>query len=182
MSVSAVSSCSSSSTVSPLQNIMQQGRSDFSALATALGSGDLAGAQKAFASLQQDLQGMQPAGASNAAGSTAASTSPFASDYAALGKALQSNDLAGAQKAFSSLMQSMQGARRGHHHHHRAAPTGTDATAANTSTANTSTSSTSSANASTVVTATNQGSASSNDGDADDAGTGANASRINFVA
>ena len=58
-----------------------QGRVDFTLLAEALGSGDLVAAQEAFADLQNLRQ------------SLIASRIPIQNDFAALGKALASNDL-----------------------------------------------------------------------------------------
>ena len=95
---------------------------DLAAIGTALKSGDLSGAQKAFATLQQDMQQAQQTqgggqqahkthhhhhhhggGAQNAQSST---SNPF-TDLAAIGSALQSGDLSGAQKAFATLQQDM---------------------------------------------------------------------------
>jgi thioredoxin-like negative regulator of GroEL len=82
-------------------------RAAFQQLAQALQSGDLAGAQQSFATLQQ----YAPKGATG--------TGPLGSDISGLGQALQSGDLAGAQKAFATLQQDVQklGGVRGHHHH-----------------------------------------------------------------
>ncbi len=90
-------------------------RAAFQQLAKSLQSGDLAGAQQAFATLQQDA----PKGA--------AGKGPLSTDIAGLGQALQSGDLAGAQKAFATLQQDAQkvGAGRGHHHHHHHGAQGT---------------------------------------------------------
>ncbi|MGA2227494.1 MAG: hypothetical protein ABSH41_23910 [Syntrophobacteraceae bacterium] len=77
---------------------------DLNTLATALQSGDLAGAQKAFATLQQD---MQNTGQTQSAQQTS-QTSQQNNDFNTLAKALQSGDLTGAQQAFTSLMQDAQ--------------------------------------------------------------------------
>jgi hypothetical protein len=69
-----------------------------------MASGDLAGAQKAFATLTKHRQNV---GQAQNGPQTAASTQ-LSTDLAALGKALQSDDLAGAQKAFGTLIQNMQ--------------------------------------------------------------------------
>ncbi len=77
---------------------------------SALSSGDVGAAQKAYAGL-------------TGGNSTASATSPLGQ----IGQALQAGDLAGAQKA----AQSWQAARSGHHHgHHQtvAAPAPTPAT------------------------------------------------------
>jgi hypothetical protein len=96
------------------------GQQDFLALANALQSGNLQGAQKAYASLEA-LQG--------SAGATAASsTNPIATDFAALGQALSSGDLSQAQTAFKQLQTAIQAtqqsgsssgttATHGHRHH-----------------------------------------------------------------
>jgi hypothetical protein len=81
------------------------------ALGQALQGGDLQAAQDAFTQVQQTLAksgvhrhhhhhgggGAQKAGAANAP------TDPFAQAFGAIGQALQSGDLAGAQSAFSQL-------------------------------------------------------------------------------
>jgi hypothetical protein len=96
----------------------QQVRKDFASLKTSLASGDLTGAQKAFAALTQDLQTIQ-------SGQQAGASSLLENDLAAIGNALQSNDLAGAQKALATLTQDMQkvrqaqGGRQGLKAHHR---------------------------------------------------------------
>ena len=104
----SISSISSDPTVS--QNYVSpfpQVRKDFAALKTSLTSGDLTGAQQAFATLQKDL------GTANTQNTSAASvnstvTSGTGTDLTALGNALQSSDLSGAQSAFATLMQDLQ--------------------------------------------------------------------------
>jgi len=78
-------------------------RSAFTQLTKALQSGDLSGAQAAYASLTQ-------AGGGNP-------NSPFAAALQQIGSALQSGDIGQAQQALSSLQQQMQ-AGRAHHHGH----------------------------------------------------------------
>jgi hypothetical protein len=114
----------------------KQAAADFQSLAQALQSGDLAGAQQAFASLQQDSPWVSRAVAGTTADS--ASSNSTASPLQALGKALQSGDIAGAQQAFAAVQQ----ARGGHHGHHHdasaasgAASTAAVATSAGTATA-----------------------------------------------
>ena len=92
MSVEAISS-NSSLYQNNVQSPSQQERKDFMDLSKSLKAGDLAGAQQAFSSLQQDLQ---------AAGQS--QDSSVGSDLDNLGKALQSGDLTGAQKAFATLI------------------------------------------------------------------------------
>lgn len=67
----------------------------FQALTAALQSGDLGGAQQAFASLSSSSSGK--------------SDGPLAQ----VGQALQNGDLGAAQQALQALQ-----AKRGHHHHH----------------------------------------------------------------
>jgi hypothetical protein len=108
MSVSGLDSTVSTSAV---QNPFQQRRTDFRALASALRSGDLAGAQQAFAAWQQDAQGGPQGQGAQPGGS-------ISNDMQSLQKALQSGDLAGAQKAFATLQQDMRSVHHGHGHHH----------------------------------------------------------------
>src|SRR5689334_21371722 len=89
----------------------KQRRADRNALKSALQSGDLAGAQKAFAALQQDLQITQ--GAVGQSGDASGQSSTLAKDLDALKTALQSGDITGAQKDFASVQQDM---RAGHAH------------------------------------------------------------------
>ena len=94
-----------------MTSIISQRKQDFQNLASALQSGDLSGAQKAFAQLQQDGPN---------AGQTQNSQNPNQGNgqnnpFQALASALQSGDLSGAQQAFSQLQQSM----KSHHHHHK---------------------------------------------------------------
>ncbi len=71
------------------QSQLQQIKADFNQLKQRLQSGDLSGAQQAFA----DLQKLAPQGASG----------PFQDQINALGQALQSGNLSAAQQAFSAL-------------------------------------------------------------------------------
>jgi ribosomal protein S20 len=72
----------------------QQFQTDFSSLGSALQSGDLAGAKKAYAALQNDIQANQPVGGGN---------DPLAQEFAAIGKALDSGDTKAAQAAYDSM-------------------------------------------------------------------------------
>jgi hypothetical protein len=95
-----VTAISSTSQTSSLQITFQQIKNDWQSLAKSLQSGDLATAQKAFASLQDDQQTMgPPPGGDN---------SQISSDFDALSSALKSGDLDAAQKAFSTLQTDMQ--------------------------------------------------------------------------
>jgi hypothetical protein len=92
----------------------------FSQLGQALQSGNLSGAQQAFATLQQDVQqGTQQAGGahhhhrhhgggSGANSSSSQSSDTISQDLSALGQALQSNNLSGAQQAFATLTSDIQ--------------------------------------------------------------------------
>lgn len=116
---------------SGLSAAFKQRKQDFSTLANALSSGDLQGAQQAFASLQQDMQAIQQArgaqgagpdgnfngNAQNGQGGAQGAASQRQQDFSALASALSSGDLQGAQKAFATLQQDMQALRQGHHHH-----------------------------------------------------------------
>ena len=135
MSISAV--CSNSSFAqSDSTSVMNQWKQDFRQLASALQSGNLAGAQKAFKALQQ-LQQSNPSGGQSSNGQSASSgNSPIQNDFAALGQALSSGNLSAAQGDFSQLQSAMQaagangasgGAQSAHHgHHHRHVSSGTD--------------------------------------------------------
>jgi hypothetical protein len=137
----SISSISSDPTV--YQNYasspFQQVKKDFAALKTSLTSGDLKGAQAAFATLQQDMQTVSQA----QGGQQTAGTSPLDNDLTAIGKALDSNDLSGAQAAFKTLTQDMQKMRQTqggqqvqkthhhHHHHHSGSAQNTQSTTSN---------------------------------------------------
>jgi hypothetical protein len=97
-----------SSSTNPYQDPasrIQSVRQDFSGLTTSLASGDLTAAQNAFATLMQDLKagGLHHHHHHRHTGS--AQSTNLSTDLTAIGNALQSNDLAGAQKAFATLMQ-----------------------------------------------------------------------------
>jgi len=87
-------------------------RQQFLAVAKAITSGNLSGAQAAFAQLSQTLGNN-----SNGGNSADKPNDPLSQALAAIGQALQSGDINGAQQALASLQQQAQGAR-GHHHHH----------------------------------------------------------------
>ena len=138
MTVSGLSSTTNANQTD-WQTTMAQRKQYFNQLNQALQSGDLAGAQNAYASLQQ----LTPNGSQNSTTTTgAAGTSSTQSDFSALGQALQSGDLTGAQKAFSQVQQDMQTAHAGHHHHHHS-KAANDTTSTQDSSGTTSSSSTS---------------------------------------
>jgi hypothetical protein len=138
MSISAISG---NNPYSGLQSLFSQPNQDLQALATDLNSGNLAGAQKDFASLQQDVTSSFSSllGSNATIPASNAGTGPTA-DLQALQNALKSNDLAGAQKSFAAFQQDVRGfgMHRGHRRHHHsdsdgdAQPNGTsNATGAN---------------------------------------------------
>jgi hypothetical protein len=103
--------------VSPFQQV----RKDFAALKTSLNSNDLAGAQKAFTTLQKDMQSQVQSSQQTGA------NSPLDNDLAAISTALQKGDLQGAQNAFATLTQDVQQmpqtqggqqTQKVHHRHH----------------------------------------------------------------
>lgn len=136
---------SDTSSTNPLQQAFQS-------LSAALSSGNLADAQKAFATVQSDLAAQKAsnststtataASATAAASATSASATtsnnPLQQDFQALGSALSSGNLTDAQKAFAALQtdRSSQeapagGAKgAGHHHHHHEEATATTSTSA----------------------------------------------------
>jgi hypothetical protein len=113
MSVASIGVTPSASAVGSASGFKQTA-ADFKSLAQALQSGDLASAQQAFASLQQDSPWVNRA-VSGPADGNSASSGAAASPLQALSGALQSGDVAGAQQAFAKLQQSL-GGHHGHHH------------------------------------------------------------------
>lgn len=86
------SSLSSAQNISPLTQPKQP--NEFKALQQALQSGDLAGAQKAYAALSAKFQQQSQTSSSTTGTSGTSSTSnPFQTALANIGKALQSGDL-----------------------------------------------------------------------------------------
>jgi hypothetical protein len=111
MSISALSS----NVISDLaprqwQNPFQEIKQDFQQLASALQSGNLSGAQSAYANIQQLLQGSQGSSATNTS-STSTGSNTLQNDFLALGQALQSGDLSTAQSAFAQLQSDFQASR-----------------------------------------------------------------------
>ena len=103
MSISAISSSTIDS--SSFQNLQKEIQQDLKQLQSALKSNDLSGAQSAFSALEKLLPGNSTASSSSASGASASdSTATTAkNDIDAIGKALSSGDLTGAQQAFSNL-------------------------------------------------------------------------------
>ncbi|MFY9841730.1 MAG: hypothetical protein WA718_06140 [Terriglobales bacterium] len=114
-SASSDTAVSSSTTSSPVNQAFNQ-------LASDLQSGNLSAAQKDFSTVQQDLNGQNLAGPTNASGShshhhghpiKAGSGDPesqnsLLQDLNQIGQNLSSSNLAGAQQAYSTLQQQMQ--------------------------------------------------------------------------
>jgi hypothetical protein len=134
------------------QSSVSQLRQTFKQLASSLQSGDLSGAQKAFASLETLLQSNQSASQGSTGQSASTQKSPVQSDLAALGQALSSGDLSAAQGDFSKLQKDLQPAgqsggssqsvgsahRHGHHHHTEASDSDSTATTTDTTPSTTS--------------------------------------------
>ena len=98
MAVTGVSSSSPTYQSNPFVDFRQA----FMQMAKAINSGDLAGAQQAFASLSEMQGGNQPA-----------ANSPVAQALNQIGQDLQNGDIGGAQQALNALKSQMQ-----HTHHH----------------------------------------------------------------
>jgi hypothetical protein len=111
----------SSSIAQATQNKFQQVRSEFQQLGQDLQSGNLAQAQKDYATLAQQLPGGQPSG--NIATAANSPTNKLVQEFLTLGKDLQAGNLSAAQQDFAAIQQSaQQNAAHGHgHHHHRRA-------------------------------------------------------------
>jgi hypothetical protein len=101
-----------SQTMSPPPSSANGPQALFKQLNDAISSGDLSGAQKAFAQIQQNA----PAGAANDP------NNPLAKAMSQIGDALSSGDLSKAQSALSSMQSQM----KAHHGHHGHRPSGTD--------------------------------------------------------
>jgi hypothetical protein len=116
MSVSGV--CAhTNSYPSTFQSNVKQRQQDFQSLADALQAGNLQGAQQAFAALQKD-RSSSPRVASVTGTPQTGQSSPIRQEIQALQSALQSNDLAGAQKALTTFQQDLQQAGHTQHRHH----------------------------------------------------------------
>ena len=137
MSISSISS-NSSLDQTDWRSLANQWKQDFKQLAGTLQSGDLAGAQQAFAALQQLQQSDRSGGQSSNRQPANPGNNPIQNDFAALGKALSSGDLTGAQTAFSQLQSDLkagfqsgasggvQSAHHGHRHRHASSASDSD--------------------------------------------------------
>jgi hypothetical protein len=115
MAISAISSVATGN----YQTGSQAGlRQTFLSIITSVRSGDLSGAQQAFATLSQ-LQSK---------GQAADPNSPFAKALSQIGQSLQNGDIAGAQQALASLGQQV----HAHHQHESSNDAGVSSTASAT--------------------------------------------------
>lgn len=119
-------------TLTNSQNNLSQVQQGFNDLASALQSGNLADAQNAFTALQQLLPNSS-AGNQAQNGQSGSGQNQFATDFNALGQALQSGDVTQAQKAFATLQQDMQSVQGHHHHRHHHGFTNTQSTGSSAS-------------------------------------------------
>jgi hypothetical protein len=126
MSVSSVSSTPAYQPPQPNPAVKQ----NMQQLVSSLQSGDLSGAQTAYAALSQSLPGSNGTNNQN---------NPFQQGIAAIGAALQSGDLSGAQSALQSLQSQMKGAHHGHHHHGQGSSSASSSASSSTTSADIST-------------------------------------------
>ncbi|MGO9136154.1 MAG: hypothetical protein ACLP9S_17855 [Syntrophales bacterium] len=129
MSIPSISSSSDyykGYSINGSDSLRQRGQQALKSIVNALQSGNLSGAQSAFASLlslfpnsSSSANSKTQSAATLSASSSSNGTKSIISDLSALGQALQSGDLTGAQNNFSKLTQDMQSIGVGHHHHHK---------------------------------------------------------------
>jgi outer membrane protein assembly factor BamD (BamD/ComL family) len=105
MSISALSSSLVSDLSQQWENPFRQIKQDYNQLASALQSGNLSGAQSAYASIQQLVSAQQNSSNANTSSSP---SNTVQTDFAALGQALQSGSISQAQSAFSQLQSDLQ--------------------------------------------------------------------------
>ncbi len=124
MSISSVSSANNSYPQTSQASPLKQAKQDYAALAQALASGNLTGAQQAFTAFQSDLQKVQQAsGGAQTVQATQSAQGGVQGDLSSLGQALSSGNMSGAQTAFANLQKDAQAAvasqtGQTHHHHH----------------------------------------------------------------
>jgi hypothetical protein len=153
MSISAIAGTQSYYT--PTMSSTSQKQNTFQALqqlSQALQSGNLQGAQSAFATLQSGLPaslggtaasfGATSLGATSATTATSGTSStsnPIATDMQSLAQALQSGNLSAAQAAFAKLQQDSSSSSQvqGHHHHHHHGGNSSSSSTSSASTATT---------------------------------------------
>lgn len=111
----------------------QTRQQDFGNLVSAIKSGNLSSAQQAFSALQA-LGGSAgtgtTTGTTTGATATTGSTSNSNSPLAAIGQALSSGDISGAQQALANAFNGS--GHGGHHHHHHGGGSSTNTAAATT--------------------------------------------------
>jgi len=120
MTISSIGSATSISQTSAA-NSFNQSFNDFKNIGSDIQSGNLTSAQSALTAFQGDLQSTN---GKNPLSQLFSNNSKLGDDLTSLQTALKSNDAAGAQNAFKTLVKDMQGAMKtqtshGHHHHHR---------------------------------------------------------------
>ena len=115
-SLSSLYPQASSTYFTNVQQTGQQKRIDFQQLAQALQNGNLGGAQQAFSTLDQLLSASNQSQSSAQNKQQGSQNNPFSTDLSAIGQALKSGDLAGAQKVFAQLQADLQAFRSTHHH------------------------------------------------------------------
>jgi hypothetical protein len=97
----------------------QNRRQDLASLVSSIRNGALAGAQQAFAALSGSGSSTSTSSGSASVSATPASATgsgnPFADGLAAIGQALESGDISGAQQALGKMFADHAG---GHHRHH----------------------------------------------------------------
>ena len=118
----SIAGVSNSSQQTSLQAMIQQCQQDFSQLSSAFQSGGLTGTKNSFANmLSLSSQGQNSTANATSSSNSTSSSNPISNDFSSLSAALQSGNLADAQKAFAQLqvdMQAQQSGGRHHHHHH----------------------------------------------------------------
>ncbi|MEI7431424.1 MAG: hypothetical protein WCL27_13300 [Betaproteobacteria bacterium] len=101
-------------TASSFRSSVRQADQDFDQLFQSLKSGNLNAAQQAYSSFQQIQAGLTTTATPQTGTTTATSTNPVATDWSALGQALQSGNLASAKGSLSQLEQDAQTAWQAH--------------------------------------------------------------------
>ena len=115
-----------------LSGVGKQCKQDFQALGQALQSGNLSGAQQAFAGLQQLLPNVSSSDSQKQTLPPLMGAGSIGTDLSALTQAIQSGNQADAQTDLAKLTQDLQsvGGKGRHHHHHHASATAQDPTTA----------------------------------------------------
>jgi len=147
MTISSIGSTTTAQQTSAV-NSFNQSFNDFKNIGSAIQSGNLTSAQSALTAFESDLQSNS---GQNPLSQLFNNNSKLSDDLTSLQTALKSNDSAGAQNAFKTLVDDTQGAMKtqpphGHRHHHRVDSDGstpasstsvTDSTTGSTSTGST---------------------------------------------